>query len=719
MNRKNFYIPRIEEEENKPQEKTQTEKKFQPESFVSPISGHNVKDKDVFPYVKYGNKGYQYESLRDKKIFSDEELLKKYGSKYPEFTQISQTQEIINQYRSPKYLQNDGNFKSNSYSNELKNQNPQQFVKNQEPINYGAYETSKEINPIIENDDHGIEYFEEATFGRENTPVQSRKYPDTREYEQEIPLYHKNNIENNNQIDNLYNSPQFEPKKSIVTPSSNPEVVEGFDVKTMQPSRFQYNQRKVKYIAPPIELLKRGKSVKQSDMTGVQYQKNIIDRTLNEFKISGHVTHFTKGPAVTQFEIKLDGGVKVEKVKGIAKNLQMNLQCKSLRIEAPIPGKSTVGVEVPNIDQDIVLFGELLSNPEFLNDNNPLNTILGLDISGHPVYLDISQMPHGLIAGTTGSGKSVCTNSIVTSIIYKASPDDVKLILIDPKIIEFSYYENIPHLATPVINDSKLATASLRWAVEEMERRYILFRTCKRKDIVGYNKLAEDNLELTQLPYIVIVIDELADLMTVAASSVEEYIQRIAQKARAAGIHLIMATQRPSTDIIKGTIKANIQTRIAFAVNSQVDSMTILDRSGAEKLLGKGDMLYSDGVNDIRVQGAYISESEIIAVTDFLSNKYGPNFMFTAEELKQKIENEENEKIDPRTDEYFNIIANFVVANDSASINKIQKKFGIGFNRAQNIMEGLEQLGIVSESLGSRPRNVLVTLEELESILEE
>jgi S-DNA-T family DNA segregation ATPase FtsK/SpoIIIE len=294
----------------------------------------------------------------------------------------------------------------------------------------------------------------------------------------------------------------------------------------------------------------------------------------------------------------------------------------------------------------------------------------------------------------------------------------VRLVLIDPKLIEFAAYEDIPHLATPVINDPKLATAALKWAVDEMQSRYELFKATRRRDIISYNDYARDQGNIAEIPYIVIVIDELADLMFIAASSVEEYIQRLAQKARAAGIHLIMATQRPSTDVIKGTIKANMQTRIAFAVNSQVDSMTILDRAGADKLLGKGDMLYSDGVSETRVQGAFITLDEIIAVTDHVKDNYDPSFMFTKEELTRKMEHEEKMDEDGRGDEYFPIIARFVVENDNASINRIQKEFGIGFNRAQNIMNALEALGVVSEGVAGKPRSVLITIDEIDEVLE-
>lgn len=470
-----------------------------------------------------------------------------------------------------------------------------------------------------------------------------------------------------------------------------------------------------KYVAPPLSLLRRGKTVRQGDMSGVMYQRELIDNTLDEFGISGRVVHFTKGPAVTQFEVQLDPGVKVQKVKAISDNIMANLKAKSIRIQAPIPGKSTVGIEVPNQQTDFVLFGDLLQEESFLNDGKPLNVVLGLDLSGKPVYLNIPSMPHCLIGGTTGSGKSVCINSIIASILYKAHPDDVKLILVDPKIIEFSNYEDIPHLATPVITEPKLAAAALRWAVEEMQNRYHLFRTYRCRDYEEYAKICETNPNAKPIPYLVIIIDELADLMMVAGNDVEDYIQRITQKGRASGIHMIVATQRPSVDVIKGTIKTNIPTRIAFHVKTQIDSSIILDHAGAEKLLGNGDMLFNDSVNEQRLQGAYISNDEIGKITDHLRSVSDAEFLFTEADLETKIT--ASDDASGINDEYFEAVARFVVENESASINRIQKTFNIGFNRAQSIVNALQDLGIVSENLGSRARTVEVTMEQLESIL--
>ena len=638
MAKKDFFIPRIKVESSlkKKEEEGKSDRKFKAEPFIGPYTGPKAKNKFYFPFVSYGNKGVQYEGLRDKPLVPEEKLVEEYGTKYYEFTPIL------------------------------------------------GIDKAKPLAEVVE---------EEKKPQREEEDQPEETDTETGD-EDEYDFYGKT----------VYSKNDEEPEPEYLPKPEKPRV------QTPPP-------RKMKYSRPPLSLLRRSHSVKKDDYSGALYQKEIIDRTLQDFRIGGRGVHFTKGPTVTQFEVKLDAGVKVERVKNIARNLQMNLEGKSIRIEAPIPGKSTIGIEVPNIEQEKVFFGDLISRPEFLEDGNPLNVALGIDIGGDFITLDITQMPHALIAGTTGSGKSVCIHTIINSILYKSTPDQVRLILIDPKLIEFTSYEDIPHLATPVINDPKLATTALKWAVDEMQNRYELFKTCKKRDIMTYNEYAKSEPGLRELPYIVVIIDELADLMFVASSSVEEYIQRLAQKARAAGIHLIMATQRPSTDIIKGPIKANIQTRIAFAVNSQVDSMTILDKSGADKLLGKGDMLYSDGVNEIRVQGAYISLEEITAVTDYIKENNDTDFLFSKEDLTEKMMYEEEVGGDPRNDEYFEVIARYVVENNSASINRIQKRFGIGFNRAQNIMFGLEELGIVSEGVAGKPRTVLVTMEELEDIL--
>lgn len=538
----------------------------------------------------------------------------------------------------------------------------------------------------------------------------SNYHPASNNYNQ--PSYIENDIKEPDYIDEIYENDDFVEEEV----TQKKPVKEVFEKKVVSKPK-KVGASKGEYLAPPLSLLRRGKPTVGSDMSAVHFQRERIDQTLREFNIPGRVVHFTKGPAVTQFEVQLEPGVKITKVNSISNNIMANLKASRIRIQAPIPGKSTVGIEVPNPTTDFVLFGELLQNEEFLNDGDPMNVVLGLDLSGQPVYLNLAKMPHCLIGGTTGSGKSVCINSIITSILYKAHPDDVKLILIDPKIIEFSNYEDMPHLATPVITEPKMATAALKWAVEEMQNRYHLFRTYRCRDFEEYAKVTEKNVNAKPIPYIVIIIDELADLMMISGNDVEDYIQRITQKGRASGIHMIVATQRPSVDVIKGTIKTNIPTRIAFHVKTQIDSSIILDHGGAEKLLGHGDMLFNDSVEEMRLQGTYISNDELAKVTDYIREVSDSNFLFTEQDLEEKIiASEDNEGIN---DEYFESIARFVVENESASINRIQKTFGVGFNRAQAIMQALEDLGIVSENLGSRARTVEVNMDQLESILAE
>ncbi|QWB96489.1 DNA translocase FtsK [Mycoplasmatota bacterium] len=443
-------------------------------------------------------------------------------------------------------------------------------------------------------------------------------------------------------------------------------------------------------------------------------QIDVINATLQQFGIEGEVKSSKKGPTVTRYEIALEPGVNVKRISNISDNLMMSLASKSLRIEAPIPGKPYVGLEVPNVTPEIVAFGNVISNPKFYNDKeHPLKVALGVDIDGEDIFVDIQSMPHGLIAGATNSGKSVCVNTILVSLLLKNSPEDLKLILIDPKMVELTPYNDLPHLITPVITDAKMAAQALNWAVTEMDKRYQKFAKSRSRDIKSYNHNVKRGLvDSKKMPYIVIIIDELADLMMVAPHDVEDAIQRITQKARAAGIHLLVATQRPTTDVVKGTIKSNIPARIAFRVASFVDSTTILDGAGAETLLGKGDMLLKKDDRAHRLQGAYIPDDEIYKVTDFIRANQKAEYVFEHEELKQQVEMKE-----VASDDLFEDVAYFVVENQNASINSIQKQFEIGFNRAQKIVEMLEYYQIVSESQGTKAREVLVSLMELKEIL--
>ncbi|TVP95113.1 MAG: DUF87 domain-containing protein [Acholeplasmatales bacterium] len=502
-----------------------------------------------------------------------------------------------------------------------------------------------------------------------------------------------------------------EPVASSETPQSAPPVKE---VKPMpQPDTFVRANAAAseRYRLPPMSLFTRPPEQKIDLSESIERHIETLNQTFAEFGIGAKVHRHTQGPAVTRFEIVLDSGVNVRKITQIEANLKMALAATQIRIEAPIPGKSTVGIEVPNETVETVHFYDIINTSMYQKAAQALTIGLGLDIDGHPVYASIKSMPHGLIAGATGSGKSVCVNTILMSLLIKYKPNELKLVLVDPKMVELTNYNDIAHLLTPVITDAKAATAALRWLVEEMDRRFNVFAEQRVRDIDAYNVKHESDPEM-HMPYIVVVIDELADLMMVSSQHVEDAIKRLTQKARACGIHLIVATQRPSTDVIKGTIKSNIPTRIAFSVSSHVDSQTIIDASGADKLLGRGDMLFlSNGQNKIRVQGAYITDADIEKVTHFIREQQKPNYLFDQEMLVKNIA-ESFER-----DELFEDVAVFVVEAQEASINKISRQFSIGFNRAQSIVEALEEAGIVSENLGSRAREVLVSEEEIGTLL--
>lgn len=467
------------------------------------------------------------------------------------------------------------------------------------------------------------------------------------------------------------------------------------------------------YVFPPVDLMKKPRA-KQMQMNEHQLQQKaaLLENTLQNFHVDARVLNVTQGSSVTRYEVQPAVGVKVSSITKLADDIALNLRAKSIRIEAPIPGKAAVGIEVENEKPDMVSIRELIDSKEFRNAASKISFAVGKDISGRNVIANLKEMPHLLIAGATGSGKSVCINTIITSLLYKASPDEVKLILIDPKVVELGNYNGIPHLLVPVVTDPKKAAAALNWAVNEMTQRYKFFAEESVKDLDSYNELMRANQEPDKvLPKIVIIIDELADLMMVAPSQVEESICRLAQLARAAGMHLIVATQRPSVDVVTGLIKANIPSRIAFSVSSQVDSRTILDVGGAEKLLGKGDMLYSPvGENKpLRIQGPYISDSETARIIDFVK-KQGENGY--DESVIQTIETPEKSQYGEVSDELTEDAIAFILKQKKASVSMLQRRFRIGYNRAASIIDEIEARGIISPADGSKPRQVLYTEEE-------
>lgn len=479
------------------------------------------------------------------------------------------------------------------------------------------------------------------------------------------------------------------------------------------------------YKLPPTDLLEAPKKVKKStDHALIEKNIEILEKVLKDFNIIGHVVEVNIGPTVTQYELELQSGTKVSKLLGINREISLALAKKDVRIQAPIPGKSTVGIEMPNETPQMVTVRETIEG--LPKSKSLLNVALGKDIMGKVKGCEIDKTPHLLVAGATGSGKSVCINGMIISILMNAKPDEVKLILVDPKKVELGIYNGIPHLVTPVVTDPKKASLALKKAVSEMERRYDLFEENGTKNISGYNKIVEEknktlppDEKMRKMPYWVIIVDELADLMLVAGKEVEDSIMRITQMARAAGIHLIIATQRPSTDVITGLIKSNIPSRISFAVSSQIDSRTILDMAGAEKLLGKGDMLFLPmGENaPTRIQGAYISEEEIKKVVDYTINQqkamYDESFLKSPEELDEDIKNNPvSHTVEEYDDPLYNDIVEFVVTSGKASASLLQRKFKLGYNRAARIIDLLEERGIIGPQNGSKPREVLVKLDK-------
>ena len=528
----------------------------------------------------------------------------------------------------------------------------------------------------------------------------------------------------------LKTSLEIEPKVN----NSSPDVIESNLFKQEEQKKEEKTKEVLQlehtltvedeyYEYPPLSLLSKGK--KKTIKGGAKLLTETatkLQKTLYSFGVSAKVENVSVGPAITRYELKPAEGVRVSKIANLADDIALNLAAETIRIEAPIPGKQAVGIEVPNKEKEAVHLRELLESDNFKNSNSKLSVALGKDIAGQTVVADIAKMPHVLIAGATGSGKSVCVNTIISSIIYNAKPSEVKLVMVDPKVVELSVYNGIPHLLIPVVTDPRKAAGALAWAVQEMDNRYTLFASRGVRDLKGYNKAVEKEGSTAKIPQIVIIIDELADLMMVAAKDVEEAICRLAQKARAAGMHLIIATQRPSVDVITGLIKANIPSRIAFSVSSQVDSRTILDSVGAEKLLGKGDMLFypAGAPKPTRVQGGFVSDEEVEKIVDFVKSNgtahYSEDILETIENSnktdKELAENGEDDETDPLLMEAIDL----VVETGQASTSFIQRKLKVGYARAGRIIDQMEERGVISGYQGSKPRQVLMTLEKLQEL---
>lgn len=527
-----------------------------------------------------------------------------------------------------------------------------------------------------------------------------------KDYSDEIEANDEDFIELNNFDDDLEDS-------SIEENNEEEEIVDTIkdDIEHKKDEEFVYTY-------PDTALLERVSSKGNFSKDEVVEKGKIIENTMKNFGIDSKVVAINRGPVITSYELKPAPGIKLSRIVSLSDNIAMALASSDLRIEAPIPGKTVVGIEVPNKEKDSVGLKELIESKEFKNIKSDIPLTLGKDVEGNILISGMEDMPHLLIAGATGSGKSVCINSIITSVIYKSSPKDVKLMLIDPKVVELSVYNGIPHLLIDVVTNPKKAAFALNWAVDEMEKRYLAFAENHVRDLKGFNKkMIAEGRENEKLPKILIIVDELADLMMVASKEIEEYIARLAQKARAAGMHLILATQRPSVDVITGTIKANVPSRIAFSVASAVDSRTILDMGGAEKLLGKGDMLFypSKYPKPKRIQGAFISDGEVERLVEFVKNNNEVKNNIESK-IEQAIE-DKKVKIDNEKDPLFKDAVELVVNDEQASISYIQRKLKVGYSRAGRIVDQMEEMGIIGPHEGSKPRKLLKTKDELEMIL--
>ncbi|MBU1145678.1 MAG: DNA translocase FtsK [Firmicutes bacterium] len=697
-----FFIPQINKLEDKETKK---------QKFVSPIFGKSVKDEvsDFNDRKHYGDIDKKYDAFRKHKKLSKDEAKKRYGDSYYDF--VSVTNKDVSNIHTGNLTADDLLKRKIEVPEDTAEPLSKDLKVKEVPLNEffekaTDYEQEQQKPSTPEDDvlrdivNHG----EEDSLDIDRfSPIDEEEEEDVLFQENTVSI-HKANQEEEVQFDDDFEYVEKTVKKVSILPTDIKEkikkqIINGFD----------------DYCLPPISILKKSKPKTGVEASWVKENIDVINQTLLSFDIDGEVTNYTKGPTVTRYEISLGAGVPTKKITSISDNIQMSLSALSLRIEAPIPGKNTVGIEVPNKIRESVFFGDVVDNVVFLQSEDPLLLAIGLDIDANPVYTSIEAMPHGLVAGSTQSGKSVCIASLIASILYKNKPDEVKLLLIDPKKVDLQQFSDIPHLVTPIIDESKMAVEALKWMVTEMERRYDVLKKFKSVNVKDYYKRRFDDPEFEKMPRIVVIVEEASDLLISGGNEIEDNILKLTQKSRAVGIHLLLATQRPSADILKGSIKANIPTRFAFKVPSSTDSSVVLDTTGAEKLLGKGDMLLSENGLIRRLQGAYLSPEEIEELTEFIKNQAYPQYMFTHETLTEHSKSTEESQ---ELDELFGEIARYVVSEDRCSLNKITQQFGIGFNRATQIVGSLELHGIVSVNAGTKPREVLIGYERLEEILQ-
>ena len=720
---------------------------FRPTPVVSMAYGTAVDDEAIFTDnagVVDVDMNYDYIRKDEEKHVSEEEIIKRYGTKYYEFQMLNheKAREILggeDPGLKKEKIEEKPKKKEKGLSlfeedvNDFLNDEPKVEEKVEEP------EEDRSFDIHLEVDETPYEYGRQDEKMPKPTPTNIPSFLTEKKQKEEEKeeSFSFDEPEDSNDFDfsdmpsmeapeiEFYDNPPVDRNISIEEAIRRANEAEAKEVKPVEKPQVQPKPQIVpkqsKYEGYHIdyeEMFKKSSQEEQAEPAWLEENKDIINMTLQSFGIAGEVIHYTKGPAFTLYEIMLDAGVNVKKVNQIKDNLAMNLQVTSLRILCPIPGKNTVGVEAPNEVAEMVKFGDIIDD-KFVNDKKPMNVALGKDINGNPVYQDITDMPHALIAGATKSGKSVSINTILVSLLIKNSPDKLKLILVDPKMVEMTFYRDIPHLAVPVITDLNLAGEALKWACEEMDRRYEVFARNRVRNIEEYNKKRKEFKELENMPYILAVIDEFNDLVLQVGAEVNDSIVRLAQKARACGMHIILATQRPTVQVVNGTIKANIPCRIAFRVASQIDSNTILDEVGAENLLGRGDMLIKNNGAPLHAQGAYISDNEICAVCDYLVAKYGPDYMFNLDDLKKRMNNVSSPSslggrdIAQESEELLYQIAQFCVDSNACSINSIQNQFQLGFNRASRIVTMLEDREIVSPKNGTKSREILVDTEGL------
>ena len=713
--------------------------KFVPSEIASPFHGTNVVDRKHY----IDNSGtvdidYGYDFVRDKKHISDEEQIKRHGTKYYEFTflndQLTEEQKRGSDYSKKKnktYNKQEEKVDFlNSFFEDLNSIEEEKITEPtfEEEVDFEDESAEFKLNISLDDEDDAYEYnsFDEHLPKPDQTTIPTYLKTEKTERIKKEPVvkYEEVKVEK----PSIFKEPVYEEKEEqfeeIHVEEQYDEPIYEQEPVVEEKTYFEEPKKVVNkyedYFIPCNKLFEKSELEDLEVPEWLEDKKNIINEQLQAFGIDGEVITYTKGPAFTRYEIMLAQNVNVKKVMGIYDNIQMALRAKSLRIQAPIPGKNTVGIEVPNDKADVVKFGDILTEDYICNNKN-LQIAVGKDIDGSPVYQNIIDMPHALIAGATKSGKSVCINSLLVSLLVKNSPEQLKLILVDPKMVELTFYNDLPHLATPVINNPFIATEALKWAVNEMERRYKVLSSNRVRNIEDYNRKRGQYPAMENLPFIVIVVDEFNDLVMQCSAEANDAIVRLAQKARAAGIHIILATQRPTVNVVSGTIKANITCRIAFKVATDQDSRIILDEVGAESLLGRGDMLIKNNGLPERVQGAYISDDEITNICDYICDRYEPDYMFTHEDLKKSSSSGQggNRETASEDDLFLYEIAKYCLENETCSINSIQTQFSLGFNRAARVVAILAEKGIVGEKKGTKGREILVDSYELARIFDD